>query len=149
MMVVGLPHTPCRRSLQTTWRCCIQKIWCWAFRQKVPLKASGECKGAERKWTVRRHVEKVPCCLKHWFRTINVTNCSGNLLTGYRATGIKTAATLRRLLYRTWEAYLLMGTKLCKNSRYGEDCSTGVLQFRLQLNSALGRRSSRKRRTGS
>jgi len=31
-MVVGLPHTLYRRSMQTTWRCCVQKAWCWTFR---------------------------------------------------------------------------------------------------------------------
>jgi len=31
-MVVGLPHSLCRQRLQTTWRCCTQKVWCWAFR---------------------------------------------------------------------------------------------------------------------
>ena len=39
-----------------------------------------------------------------------------NLITGYRAGGIKAAATLHRLACGTWEASLLMSQKLCGNS---------------------------------
>ena len=34
-MEVGLPHRSCGWCLQTTWSCCIQKVWCWTFRQEV------------------------------------------------------------------------------------------------------------------
>jgi len=34
-MAVGLPHTSCSWGVQTTWRCCVQKAWCWTFGQKV------------------------------------------------------------------------------------------------------------------
>ena len=41
---------------------------------------------------------------------------TGVLITGYRAGGIKAAATLYRLACGTWEASLLMSQKLCGNS---------------------------------
>ena len=44
---------------------------------------------------------------------------TGVLITGYRADGIKAAATLHRLIYGTWEAILLMCQKLCRNQVLG------------------------------
>jgi len=46
---------------------------------------------------------------------MNRISCNGYLITGYRAGGIKAAATFHRLVYGTWEACLLMCQKLCRN----------------------------------
>jgi len=37
MMAVGLPYTPFSRSVQTAWRCFVQKTRCWTFRLKGVL----------------------------------------------------------------------------------------------------------------
>ena len=79
-MAVGLPRTSCSWCLQTTWRCCIQKVWYWTFRQKVSLQAvSGKCKEAERKWIVEDVSKGIICWQNHWYpradgRTVAV-NC--------------------------------------------------------------------------
>ena len=107
-MVVGLPHTLYRQSMQTTWRCCDQKAWCWTFRQKVSLKrhqvSVKKLNANEPLMTCRKgsSLLKVSVC-DCWYE-----NCSGYLFTGYRTTGIKVAGSLHRLLYETWEAYRLM-----------------------------------------
>jgi len=31
-MAAGLPYTPCSRSVQTAWRCFVQKARYWTFR---------------------------------------------------------------------------------------------------------------------
>jgi hypothetical protein len=44
--------------------------------------------------------------VKTVYSTVNTITVTGNLNTGYRAGGIKAAATLYRLIFGTWEAVL-------------------------------------------
>ena len=125
-MAVDLPHTSCSWCLQTTWRCCIQKIWCWTFRQKVSLQAvSGKCKEAERKWIVEDVSKGIICWQNYRYRCADRRIAADKLFTGCRSTGIKTTGALHnlsrpfgRLLFGTWEAALLMCETLCRNSGF-------------------------------
>jgi hypothetical protein len=60
--------------------------------------------------------------------------------------GMEMATRLYRLIYGTWEAAVMMGQKLSRNSALAEDCSTKVLQFILLLKSGEAGRSITERR---
>ena len=115
-MIAGLSHTLCRRSMQTTWRCCVQKAWCWTFRQKASQRRSQvsikKLNASKPLTTCRKgsSLSKPKVSDHRW------ENCNGHLFTGYRATGIKAAGALYRLLFGTWETTLLMCHQFYGNS---------------------------------
>jgi len=137
-MADGLPHTLCSQGMQTTWRRCVQKAWCWTFRQKVVWRHYQVCvkklNANEPLMTCRKG--KLADKTVDFIVLTGLTVADNCLLAtdqpALRRQELYTGFYTKRERLNCWYA----NQALQKYRYLSADCSTKVLQFKLQLNSA-------------
>ena len=147
-MADGLPHTLCSQGMQTTWRRCVQKAWCWTFRQKVVWRHYQVC---VKKLNAN---EPLMTCRKRNLagKTVGFIALTGQTVADNCLLATDQPALRRQELYTGFYTKRERLNCWCANQALQEvffwsDCSINILQFKLQLNLVLDERSNRKRRT--